>query len=68
MTRTNIGGVLDMAAYADLASMHRPHDPAVMASEIRRLRATGLSARDVSVALRLPLDEVINVLGEDAHG
>ena len=61
--RTNIGGVLDMTAYAQLAQLHRPTDPAALAAEIRRLHRSGLSARDIAAALRLAPDAVINTLG-----
>jgi hypothetical protein len=57
-----------MEQYTMLSQQHRPTDPQAMAAEIKRLRSTGLSARDVSVALRLPLDQVVNVLGEAWHG
>jgi len=49
--------------YESLAARHRPSDPAVMAREIRRLADSGLSARDISVALRLSYDYIVNVLG-----
>jgi len=62
MTRRNIGGDLDLAAYAALAQRHRPTDPAALAGEIQRLAASGLKARDIATALRLPLDTVVNVL------
>ena len=64
MSRQFIGGVLDMAAYAALSQLHRPTDPEALAAEIRRLRATGLRARDISTALRLPHDQVVNVLAD----
>jgi hypothetical protein len=44
------------------ATVHRPTDPALIASEIRRLHGTGLTARDVSVALRLDLGVVLEAL------
>jgi len=59
-----IGGTLGMREYAALAQQHRPTDPKVLATEIRRLAATGLRAIDISTALRLPHDFVVNVLGE----
>ena len=64
----NIGGPLGMEQYTMLSQQHRPTDPQAIAAEIKRLRSTGLSARDVSVALRLPLDQAVNVLGEAGHG
>ena len=68
MTRTNIGAPLDMAAYAALSQLHRPSDPRAMAAEVKRLRASGLSARDISAALRLLLSDVIDILGEGGRG
>jgi hypothetical protein len=51
-----------------LANQHRPSDPAALAAEILRLHADGLSARDISTALRLPPDMVITILyGEPLH-
>lgn len=67
MSRDRIGGPLGLAQYAALASMHRPTDPAELSAEIRRLHRGGLTAQDVSVALRLSLDYVVNILGEP-HG
>jgi hypothetical protein len=64
----NIGGPLGMEQYAILAQKHRPSEPQTMAAEIKRLRATGLSARDISAALRLLLTDVIDVLGESGRG
>jgi hypothetical protein len=61
MTR-NIGGVVDLAAYARLAQLHRPTDPEAVAAEIWRPHRTGLTSRDIATALRLPPDDVINVL------
>ena len=64
--RRSLGGALDMAAYAALAQTHRPTDPAELAGEIRRLAATGLRARDISTALRLPHDHVVNASAQTA--
>jgi hypothetical protein len=61
-TRTNIGGTLGMSAYAQLAQLHRPTDPVALAAEIRRLHISGLTARDIAVALRLESDAVNNTL------
>jgi len=44
------------------AQMHRPTDPSVVAGEIRRLRQTGLTARDVAALLRLDLGVVLAAL------
>ena len=67
MSVRNIGGPLGME-YTMLSQQHRPTDPQAMAAEIKRLRSTGLSARDISVALRLLLTDVIDVLGESGRG
>jgi hypothetical protein len=53
---------IDLGTYAAMANKHRPTDPDLLAAEIRRLHATGLTARDIATALRLQLDAVINVL------
>lgn len=57
-----IGGAMTHAAYALLAQRHRPQEPHVMAAEVRRLHADGLTPRDISTALQLPMDEVINTI------
>jgi len=49
-----------------LANMHRPTDPEAIAAEIRRLRKTGLTARDISNTLRLDLGVVLAALREHA--
>ncbi len=63
VTRT---GRLELAAPAALArrDRYRPTDPAALAAEVRRLHRTGLTARDISTALRLQLDQVVNIIGE----
>jgi hypothetical protein len=56
------------AAYDLAANWHRPDAPALLAAEIRRLHADGLSARDISTALHLPPDMIITILyGEPLH-
>jgi hypothetical protein len=65
-TRPNVGGTLDMSAYAQLADLNRPTDPIALATEIRRLHASGLTARDIATALRLAPDVVINLLDASA--
>ena len=45
-----------------LADKHRPTDPAVLSAEIRRLAATGLTARDISTALRIDMAQVLEAL------
>ena len=42
--------------------LHRPTDPSAMGAEIRRLRATGLTPRDLSMALHLDLAAVLEAL------
>lgn len=48
--------------YDRRARMHRPTDSAVLALEIRRLRQNGLTARDISDALRIDMGAVLNAL------
>jgi len=60
MTARNVGGAMDLEA---MRLLHRPADPVQLAAEARRLAATGLTARDVSQALRWPLPLVIEALG-----
>lgn len=55
----NIGGVLN---YELLARMNRPSDPTAIASEVRRLRRSGLQPRDIAQALRLDLASVREIL------
>ncbi len=70
MTRNRIGGVLDLAAldaltglsYDRRAHEHRPTDPASLAAEVRRLHGSGLTAADISVALRMDLAQVRETL------
>ena len=50
-----IGGALD---YARLAQLNRPNDPAALAKEVRRLNAQGLTAGDISIALKINLTQV----------
>jgi hypothetical protein len=51
MTRSSIGGKLDMAALARLA--HRPDDPEILRREAENLLALGLSIQDAAQALDL---------------
>lgn len=77
MAERSIGGSLGMEALALLAGdgydrrahQHQPEGQQLH-SEIRRLRAGGLTPEDVAGALRLPLSMVRDVLGEveDAGG
>jgi hypothetical protein len=61
MTRPTVGGSLN---YAVLAQLHKPTDPRAIAVEIRRMHAGGLKPRDVAVALRLDLSQVLEAIGE----
>jgi hypothetical protein len=64
----NTGAKVTAADYNARASQHRPDDPAALATEIRRMHESGLTARDIAEALRLAHDIVINVLyGEAEH-
>ena len=64
MTR-NIGGTLDWATLYG-RDQHRPTDSQAIAVEIRRLRQTGLTARDIATSLRLGLGAVLEALRQDA--
>jgi hypothetical protein len=66
MNRPNIGGPLTASAYTALAEQNRPAEPMALEAEVRRLHTTGLTARDIAVALRLPPDRVLNMLGVGA--
>lgn len=59
MKPRSIGGAMD---YAALAQKYRPTDPAALAAEVRRLASTGLSATDISTALRIDLAQVREML------
>lgn len=64
MSRT-IGGLHSAVdLYTALNTKHRPDDGDVIAREIRRLAATGLSAADVANALRVHPTVVIAALSE----
>jgi hypothetical protein len=45
-----------------MANLHRPSDPTALSGEIRRLHQTGLTPRDISVALRLDMGAVLQAL------
>lgn len=47
-----------------LARLHMPSDPAALRAECRRLLAAGLKPRDVSIALRLDLGQVLEALAD----
>jgi DNA-binding transcriptional MerR regulator len=44
------------------AQRYRPSDVASLNAEIRRLKDTGLTVRDISIALRLDLAQVLDAL------
>ncbi len=50
-----ISGVLD---YSKLAEQHKPQTDDGLRAEVQRLASTGLTAVDISVALRLDLATV----------
>jgi hypothetical protein len=55
--------------YTARAELYRPHDPAALQVEVRRLTAAGLTAMDVAAAMRLTLPQVCEMLrasGEEA--
>lgn len=54
-----IGGVL---RYDQLAALHKPTDAQALAREIKRLRGTGLTPIDISVALRIDQAQVREML------
>jgi hypothetical protein len=66
MTRFPLASILDPAAYAQLANLHRPTDPAALAAEIRRLHANGLTSYDIAAALRVAHDQIASTLAADA--
>jgi len=48
--------------YDRRANVHRPVSLDAMAAEIRRLQNTGLTVRDISVALRVDMAEVLQAI------
>jgi|GEM_PF-5966570 len=58
MTR-DIPGAL---GYHQLATLHRPTDPAALATEIRRMASRGLTPRDISFHLALDYPTVLEAL------
>lgn len=57
-----IGGALD---WRRLAEQHRPHDLTALAAEVRRLHAEQhMTPRDIAMALRLPITDVLDALVE----
>ena len=51
--------------YDRRARMHAPTDSTVLTAEIRRLRQTGLTARDIANTLRLDMGAVLTALRTD---
>jgi hypothetical protein len=54
-----------MSAHLDwrqMANLHRPTDPALLAAEMQRLAAQGLTPRDISVALAIDIGVVLEAL------
>lgn len=60
--RDGAGSVMTVDVYRALATLHRPKDPELIAGEVRRMHATGLSARDISTHLGMALDAVQNII------
>lgn len=58
MKHPNIG----VMRYDLLAQANRPTDPKILAAEVRRLSAGGLTAVDIAMALRLALPAVLEML------
>jgi hypothetical protein len=56
--------VLDMRAYAALATAHRPTDPAALKVEAQRLARTGLQARDLSRLLGVDFVQITEWLAQ----
>ena len=48
--------------YDQRAQQHRPTDPSALAREIRRLHGSGLTAVDISAALRINLVQVREII------
>jgi hypothetical protein len=61
--RTSIGGPLDWATLYG-RDQHRPTDSQAITAEIRRLRLTGLTPRDIATALRIGVAAVVQALGD----
>lgn len=55
----SIGGALD---YQKLANLNRPQSIEALTAEVKRLHGLGLSALDISVALRVGIDSVREML------
>ena len=59
-----VGGKLD---YRVLAELNKPTEPEVLASEVRGLAGKGLTAVDISTALRIDLAQVRSMLAATAQ-
>ena len=71
MTRSTVGGRLDLSALAALARADRPRQKAPLDRETARaaaveLRARGLTVHDIAAALRLS-EGAVRTLLEDAQ-
>jgi hypothetical protein len=58
----SIGGALD---YRRLAELHKPRDELILADEARKLRAQGLTDRDIGSVLRLDQTAVRRLIGRE---
>jgi hypothetical protein len=55
---------VNAADYRRRANIHRPTDPQSIARAVHQLRRQGLKPRDIGEWLRIPLENVVNILGE----
>ena len=55
---------MNAADYFARANRHRPTDPHAIARAVHQLHRQGLKPRDIGEALRIPLENVVNILGE----
>jgi len=51
----------------ELATLHRPRDPAGRAPAVRELHQLGLKPRDIAQAIRAPLPEVLEALRRESQ-
>ncbi len=61
---TRIAGRLDHRA---MALLHRPTDAALLAREVHRLAALGLTNRDIAEAMRLAPEQVAGLLNTETR-
>jgi hypothetical protein len=62
MTRSRIGGTLDLSALTRL--MHRPTDPATLSREARELIARGMTVPDAAQAFALTPRALADLLAQ----